>query len=101
GVTMGTPAYMSPEQCQGIALDGRSDVYSLGVVLFESVTGRAPFEVRSLSDAVFRHVYTPPPSPLELRPDLPQPLVEVILRCLAKRPDDRFADASGLYVALE
>jgi serine/threonine protein kinase/Tol biopolymer transport system component len=100
GMTMGTPAYMSPEQCQGHDLDGRSDLYSLGIVLFEVTTGAVPFQTRSLSDAVFKHVYTPPPSPRATRPDLPQFLADIILRCLAKHPDDRFATAGELAAAL-
>jgi serine/threonine protein kinase/Tol biopolymer transport system component len=100
GVTLGTPAYMSPEQCQGLDLDGRSDLYSLGIVLFEVVTSAVPFETRSLSDAVFKHVYTPPPSPRAMRPDLPEPLEAIILRCLSKQPAERFATAGELAGAL-
>ena len=100
GVTMGTPAYMSPEQCQGIDLDGRSDIYSLGVVLYEVVTGFPPFNVKSLSEAVHKHIYTAPPSPRQIRPDIPANLEQVILRCLAKQPDDRFRLASDLSTAL-
>jgi Tol biopolymer transport system component len=100
GQVMGTPAYMSPEQCQGLPLDGRSDLYSLGVVLFEVVTGAVPFSSRSVSDAVYKHVYVPPPDPRTLRPDLPQPLADVILRCLAKDPAQRFATGRELAQAL-
>lgn len=100
GVTLGTPAYMSPEQCQGIELDGRSDIYSLGIVLYEVVTGYLPFETKSLSDAVYKHVYTAPPSPRQVRPDLPQALEEIILRCLEKQPAARYATATDLVEAL-
>jgi len=101
GVVMGTPAYMSPEQCQGGAIDGRSDLYSLGVVLYELATGAPPFRVRTLSEAVFKHISAPPIPPREVRPDLPVALEEVILRCLAKRPEDRFATGTELAAALE
>ncbi len=100
GQTMGTPAYMSPEQCQGIDLDGRSDLYSLGVVLFEVATGAVPFVMKSLTDAIYKHVYVPPPSPRDVRPDLPDALNEIILRCLAKDPAERFATAGQLAEAL-
>jgi len=100
GVTMGTPAYMSPEQCQGIDLDGRSDIYSLGVVLYEMVAGIPPFEVKSLSDAVHKHVYLAPPSPRQTKSDIPATLEQIILRCLAKKPEDRYRTASELSAAL-
>lgn len=100
GVVMGTPAYMSPEQCQGEALDGRSDLYSLGVVLYEVATGSPPFRVRSLSEAVFKHISAVPPNPRDARPDLPLALDAVILRCLAKRPEDRYATGGELVQAL-
>src|SRR5579859_161184 len=100
GATMGTPAYMSPEQCQGLALDGRSDIYALGVVLYELATGYLPFAVKTMSEAVYKHVNTPPAPPRQLRPDLPVPLEDIILRCLAKQPAARFASAADLAQAL-
>ncbi|HYI15823.1 MAG TPA: protein kinase [Thermomicrobiales bacterium] len=101
GQAMGTPAYMSPEQCQGIDLDGRSDIYSLGVVLFEVATGAVPFVMKSLTDAIYKHVYVAPPSPRDVQPDLPEALNAIILRCLAKDPDERFATASQFADALQ
>lgn len=101
GMVMGTPTYMSPEQCQGGALDGRSDLYSLGVVLYEVATGSPPFRVKTLSEAVFKHISAPPVPPREIRPDLPIALEEVILRCLEKRPEDRFATGIELAEALD
>jgi eukaryotic-like serine/threonine-protein kinase len=71
GITVGTPAYISPEQCQGLAVDGRSDLYSLGVVLYEVATGYLPFETKSLAEALYRHVNVRPPAPRGVRPDLP------------------------------
>ena len=98
---IGTPAYMSPEQCQGLPLDGRSDLYSLGVVLYEVATGYLPFEIKTSTDAVYKHVFTPAPSPRSVRPELPAALDSIIQRCLAKQPGDRFASASELSTALQ
>jgi serine/threonine protein kinase len=100
GMTMGTPAYMSPEQCQGLHVDARSDIYALGVVLYELVAGRVPFATRSLSDAIYNHVYVAPPPPRSLRPDLPEEVEAIILRCLAKRPEDRYATMHDLAADL-
>jgi serine/threonine protein kinase len=101
GVTMGTPAYISPEQCQGLDLDGRTDIYSLGIVLYEVATGYLPFDVKTLSEAVYKHVYTAPPPPREVCADLPVELSTIILRCLAKKPEERFASAAELAVAVQ
>ncbi len=100
GMMMGSPAYMSPEQCEGTHLDGKSDLYSLGIVLYEVATGYLPFEIKTISDAVYKHMSVPPVPPLEVRPDLPDGLDAIILRCLAKRPADRFATDSELSAAL-
>jgi pSer/pThr/pTyr-binding forkhead associated (FHA) protein len=93
GATMGTPTYMSPEQCLGLPPDRRSDVYSLGVILFELTTGRVPFEVKSLTDAIRRHTQEPPPPPRSINPDLPVVVENIVLRALAKRQQDRYANA--------
>src|SRR6185437_6916793 len=100
GQTMGTPAYMSPEQCQALSLDGRSDIYSLGIVLYEVATGVVPFETKGLSDAVYKHVYTEPPPPRQVRPDLSPQLQDIILRCLRKSPAERYRDAAELACEL-
>lgn len=100
GVMMGTPAYMSPEQCQGNALDGRCDIYALGVVLYEVAVGFPPFQTTSLTEAVYKHVYTPPPPPRSVRADVSPELERVILRCLAKRPEERYPTAAALAADL-
>jgi tRNA A-37 threonylcarbamoyl transferase component Bud32 len=100
GLTMGTPAYMSPEQCQGLELDGRSDLYSLGVVLYEVTTGILPFAAKSLTEAVYKHVYTEPSPPRQIKPDVDPALEAIILRCLAKKPAERFATGGELVAAL-
>jgi hypothetical protein len=101
GMLMGTPAYMSPEQCQGGAVDGRSDLYSLGVVLYEVATGYLPFQATTVSEAIYKHVFVAPPPPRQVRPDLPQALEDIILRCLAKKPEGRFANGAELARALQ
>lgn len=100
GVMLGAPAYMSPELCRGHALDERSDLYALGVVLYEMTTGVLPFPVIRLEDAIREHLYSPPPLPRLLNPEIPALLERVMLRCLAKHPDDRFDTATDLVRAL-
>ena len=101
GATMGTLTYMSPEQCQGGELDGRSDLYSLGIVLYEIAIGSPPFQIDNFEDAYNKHVNTPPPLPRQLRPDLPPSIEEIILRCLAKKPGERYATGIELAQALQ
>lgn len=101
GMTLGTPTYMSPEQCEGGALDGRSDLYSLGVVLYELFTNRLPFAFQSLSDAIAVHQRGVMPEPArDARADLPQ-IIDVILnKLLAKNANDRYATGADLEKAL-
>ncbi len=100
GATMGTLAYMSPEQCQDANVDGRSDLYSLGVVLYEVATGYLPFQTENFVEALNKHVNTPPPPPRQVRPDLPPVVEEIILRCLAKKPEERYATGAEMAQAL-
>ncbi|MEZ4366942.1 MAG: serine/threonine-protein kinase [Kofleriaceae bacterium] len=99
GDLIGTPHYMSPEQVQGEDLDGRSDLYSLGVTLYRMLTGRTPFSGTSL-EVVVAHVGQAPPLVRSLRPDVPEALERVVRRCLAKLPAQRFASAAELAHAL-
>jgi serine/threonine protein kinase len=100
GTVVGTPAYMAPEQLLGRAVDGRTDLYGLGLVLYQVVTGQHPFKIRTPVDATFQHLHVDPAPPRELRPDLPGGLDEIILRCLAKQPDERYQTALELSQAL-
>lgn len=89
GMVAGTPAYMSPEQLRNRELDGRSDVYSLGATGYRMLTGRAPFAGSSGWDLAMRHLTEPAPDPRSERPEIPGALAELIVRMMAKRPEDR------------
>ena len=97
---VGTPSYMSPEQAQGEPLDGRSDIYALGVMLFELMTGRRPFESDTPYSIAVMHVTTPPPSPRDIEPNVSGNVEQVIMRALRKAPQDRYASAGDLAEAL-
>ncbi len=102
GTALGTPAYMSPEQCVGQDVDGRSDLYSLAVVLFRCATGQLPFEGNDPLQLMYRHRYEAAPDPREVAPgEVSEALAEVLAKSLAKAPDDRFADARSMRTALE
>jgi len=90
GAGVGTPQYMSPEQAQGLAVDQRSDIYSLGAVLYEMVTGRPPFGTDNPMAVILRHINKPITPPHALRSDLPEEMGHVISKALAKSPADRY-----------
>ena len=90
GAPVGTPDYMSPEQVIGEVVDGRSDLYSLGVILYQMVTGTTPFHGETPMQIAAQQMQTPPPSPRLLRTDLPVAVEQVMLRAMAKRPADRY-----------
>jgi tRNA A-37 threonylcarbamoyl transferase component Bud32 len=101
GTIMGTPAYMSPEQGSGSKIDSRSDIYSLGVVLFEMATGRVPFQAETPIAIVFKHVQDPLPPARSINPDLPEAVELVILKSLAKNPEDRYQTAADMVRAIQ
>lgn len=101
GVTLGTPLYMSPEQIQGQKVDARSDLYSLGATAYHMLAGRPPFSGETALALAMQHVQATPKSLKELRPDLPDGLVKIVHRLLAKSPDDRFQTAAELAKALK
>jgi len=100
GEVLGTVEYISPEQCQGLAFDFRSDVYALGVMIFEIFTGEVPFRGNTQVATLFKHIQEPPPFDGPLGSRLPETLVPVLRRALAKSPDDRPATAAELAKAL-
>jgi serine/threonine-protein kinase len=99
-MTIGTPHYLSPEQAQGRKLDGRSDLYALGVTLYKAATGELPFKSNDWFELARMHVEDTPELPTKLNPSLSRRMERVILRCLAKHPDDRYESAAELHQEL-
>lgn len=101
GDISGTPLFMSPEQARGLDhLDARSDIYSVGALAYTLITGRPPFDSDNAMEAMIAHVRDEVEPPSKYQPDVPADLERVILRCLAKRPEDRFQDVDSLEQAL-
>ncbi len=100
GTFMGTLPYMSPEQALAKPVDGRSDIYSLGVVLYQLATGRLPFDIKTPTEAVLKHLNEMPPEPRQIQPGVPTALEQVILKALAKKPEDRYQTAEAFALAL-
>jgi hypothetical protein len=98
---VGTVWYMSPERCQGKSLDARSDIYSLGVAIYEAATGRVPFDAEMKFQVMESHLNTAPPPPRTINDGVSPELEQVVLRALAKEPDDRFQSAAEFKRALE
>lgn len=97
---IGTPSYMSPEQGQGGDIDGRSDIYSLGIIVYEMLTGKLPYQANTPLGIVFKHVTEPIPHILDVNPNLPDAIEAVMEKVLAKNRDDRFSSAMDFSVAL-
>lgn len=100
-VTMGTPHYMSPEQASGATVDGRSDLYGLGVILYEMLSGRVPFVGDSPLVVLHQHVHQPPPPLEQVQPGLSPAIYALVAQALAKEPQQRFASARQMAEALE
>ncbi|MDD8025598.1 MAG: serine/threonine protein kinase [Acidobacteriota bacterium] len=96
GVMLGTPEYMSPEQVEMREVDGRSDLYAVGIILFEMVTGKVPFEGQTPLAVAIKHKNEAPPDARDTNPLVPEPLVRIIYRCLQKDPADRYPNAQAL-----
>jgi len=100
GVMLGTPEYMSPEQVEGSNVDARSDLYAVGIILFEMLTGKVPFEGQTPLAVAIKHKHEPAPDARETNPLVPEPLVRIIYRCLEKDPAKRYPDADALAADL-
>ena len=101
GRLLGTPAYMSPEQIAGLAVDGRADLYALGVLLYHLLCARLPYEAQTLGALMNRIATQRAPDLRDLRPDAPEALAAIVAQLLAKRPEARPADADALALALQ
>jgi serine/threonine-protein kinase len=100
GLVVGTPTYMSPEQGAGEEVGSASDIYSLGVVLYEMVTGAVPFRGDNVGAIIYKHLHEPPRAPREFNPDLPDDFEKLVLRCMAKSPRDRYAGPGEITALL-
>ena len=100
GLVFGTPHYMSPEQAKSPAVDGRSDLYALGIILYEMLVGKVPFDAESIPAILVKHLNEAPKPPTELRPGLDPKLEAIVLRCLEKEPERRYQTAEELTYAL-
>ncbi|HEX5418347.1 MAG TPA: protein kinase, partial [Chloroflexota bacterium] len=100
GMLLGTPKYMAPEQAQGLDVDYRADLYALGIIAYEMLTGRVPFEADSVVTLLHKHVYDPPPSLRQARPDLPESVDAALNRMLAKPPGERYLSGAAFVAAL-
>jgi eukaryotic-like serine/threonine-protein kinase len=100
-MTIGTPHYLSPEQAQGRPLDQRVDFYALGVTLYKAATGEVPFSSHDWFELARMHVEDPPPSLRRKRGELSKRFERVVMKCLAKHPDDRYANAAELLADLD
>jgi serine/threonine-protein kinase len=100
GMVLGTPHYMSSEQAKGMPADQRSDIYALGVILYEMLVGKVPFDDKSIPSILVKHLTEPPRPPSTLRGDIPREVETLVLRCLEKDPEKRFQSADDLGKAL-
>ena len=102
GMVMGTPAYMSPEQAGGMTdrIDGRSDIYSLGCMMFQMATGKLPFPGTSFGEVLIGHLQLPPPRPRDLVPAIPEAYEALILKCLEKKQEDRYQSMREVHDAI-
>jgi predicted Ser/Thr protein kinase len=101
GTVVGTPYFMSPEQCAARRIGPQSDQYSLGVVTFQMLSGIVPFHAETLPGIMHHHFYTPVPSLRHVRPDIPEHLLEVVTRILSKKPEQRYATTQAMLEAIE
>jgi serine/threonine protein kinase len=101
GVGIGTPEYMAPEQWEGKEIDGRADVYALGVIFYELITGRVPYKADTVAAILVKVLHDPLPRPREYNKDIPESIEKVLFKALAKKPDDRYSTMGAFAAALE
>jgi len=101
GAGVGTPEYMSPEQCRGVEVDARADIYALGVMLYEMLTGRTPFVADNFTALAHSHIYEYPPPPSSLNPHVSPAVQSVVMKALEKDPAKRFQKATEMAIALD
>jgi tetratricopeptide (TPR) repeat protein len=101
GALLGTPTYMSPEQAQGLKVDARSDLYTLGLIFYELLTGRPPFEADNPMATLLKRVQEKPTPPIEIEPSIPKAVNEIVLKMLATKPDDRYQSASEVLADID
>src|ERR1041384_407558 len=100
GAVIGTPTYMAPEQCRGVAIDHRADLYSLGCVIYELCCGRPPFRGEGFGDVLAAHIHMPPP-PMAAKAEVPEEVEALVRRLLAKAPGDRLQSAEDVIFAID
>jgi tetratricopeptide (TPR) repeat protein/predicted Ser/Thr protein kinase len=100
GALLGTPEYMSPEQAKGLHVDSRSDLFSLGIIFYEMLTGKTPFHAHTMMATIFKRTQEKARPPIELEATIPQQINDVVVKCLATEADDRFQSASEVLAAL-
>lgn len=98
---VGSPCYVAPEQILGKALDGRADIYALGITAFELITGQVPFDAHDVVALLRKHLHSPMPDPRDIRPDVPEDLAAFIRGCCQKKPRQRFADCEAALAVLK
>ncbi|MCA9999251.1 MAG: serine/threonine protein kinase, partial [Anaerolineales bacterium] len=101
GTTLGTPAYMSPEQVRGQELDGRSDLYTMGIILYQLLSGQLPFTAQNQVEYLRHHLRTPPPPLRQVKPDLASETGQLVDKCLHKEPEKRFQTAEEMLTAVD
>ena len=101
GMLLGTPAYVSPEQAKGEKIDSRSDVYTLGIVFYELLTGRIPFESETVIGLLLKRIQERPIPPVERNKEIPQPLSDIVLKCLVVEKEERYQTVQAVQADLE
>ncbi|MHC4363403.1 MAG: LamG-like jellyroll fold domain-containing protein, partial [Planctomycetota bacterium] len=100
GTVMGTADYIAPEQARGQDIDARADLYAMGVLIYQMLSGRLPFQAESATSMMFQHAYEPPPPLAEVAPDVPGPLADIVMKLMAKKPEERYQSADELLADL-